>query len=182
MGDAMTDMDALRARSGWVWYFAYGSNMNAARLFDERLGGAGLPWGRRIGATLEGWRLAFNKPWSRFAGAGVANIVPDPSSATPGSLNEMPPEGLDVLDLFEGVAGGHYARRRVTVKLASGARVEAVTYVAEAGLRDGLAPARAYLDHLLAGADLLPDDHLARLRAIRCIDGLAESPALPATP
>lgn len=170
MGDAQT-------RPGWVWYFAYGSNMDATRLFETRLAAEGVPGGRRVAGRLAGWRLAFNKPWSRFPGAGVANIVPDASAETPGTLNEMPPQGLDVLDHYEGVAGGHYARRLVRVRLASGETVDAVTYVAESGLVEGLRPARAYLDHLLAGADLLPADHLAQLNALPGIDGLAERPA-----
>ena len=162
-------------RTGWLWYFAYGSNMNPRRLFDARLGPAGVSWGRRAAGRLDGWRLAFNKPWARFAGAGVANIVPDVSAHAFGTLNELPPEGLDVLDRYEGVAGGHYSRRAVTVRLGS-ADVAAVTYVAEAGLTDGLRPACAYLAHLLAGNDLLPGDYMRALAAQNCLD-IEERPA-----
>ena len=46
---------------GVNWYFAYGSNMNAARLFEERLKPEGVAAGERIAGRLDGWRLAFNK-------------------------------------------------------------------------------------------------------------------------
>jgi gamma-glutamylcyclotransferase (GGCT)/AIG2-like uncharacterized protein YtfP len=156
-------------RAGWLWYFAYGSNMNPQRLFDARLARDGVPWGRRVAGRLDGWRLAFNKPWSRFPGAGVANIVPDAAARVFGTLNEMPPEGLDVLDRFEGVAGGHYARRNVAVRIGD-ADVAAVTYVADGGLADGLRPACSYLAHLLAGNDLLPGDYVRALAAQNCLE------------
>ena len=44
---------------GWVWYFAYGSNMNPARLFEQRLGGAGVGHGPRIAGRLMDWALCF---------------------------------------------------------------------------------------------------------------------------
>ena len=73
-----------------------------------------------------------------------------------GALNEMPPEGFDVLDVWEGVAGGHYERRVVAVVRAdTGETIEAVTYVALL-VGHGLRPTRDYLGHLLAGRDLLP--------------------------
>ena len=43
------------------WYFAYGSNMDANRLFDERLVPEGVARGDRIGGRLDGWRLTFDK-------------------------------------------------------------------------------------------------------------------------
>ncbi len=160
-------------REGWIWYFAYGSNMDAARLFDARLAKAGVAWGRREGGRLDDWRLAFNKRWNKFPGAGVANIVPDPAARVFGTLNEMPPAGLDVLDGYEGVAGGHYARLAVRIVHAGGA-VDAVTYVATGDLADGLDPACAYLAHLLAGRDLLPEAYLRLLAARTCLDGIPE--------
>lgn len=153
---------------GWVWYFAYGSNMDPARLFEARLGGAGVPHGARIAGRLEGWALRFNLPASAAQGAGYANIVEAAGAATPGTLNAIPPEGLTVLDRYEGVASGHYARLTVTVLAADGPR-EAVTYVAHHRLREGLRPTRAYLAHLLAGGDLLPAQHLAWLGALPCL-------------
>jgi gamma-glutamylcyclotransferase len=53
------------------WYFAYGSNMNAVRLFEERLQPEGVPRGERIAGRLDGWRLAFNKRARAPLGASV---------------------------------------------------------------------------------------------------------------
>jgi hypothetical protein len=82
----------------------------------------------------------------------------------------MAPAGLAVLDEWEGVAGGHYARMNAAVvRTDDGTTVEAVTYVAlKTG--DGLRPTREYLGHLLAGRDLLPADYCRRLAATPTFD------------
>ncbi len=89
-----------------IWYFAYGSNMNPARLVDGRLRREGVDLGRRIGGRLDGWRLTFDKSRRSPSGSGVGNIVPVPGGCVHGTLNEMPDAGLAVLDVWEGVAGG----------------------------------------------------------------------------
>ena len=149
------------------WYFAYGSNMDAARLFDERLVPEGIPAGERIAGRLDGWRLAFNKRVRIPAGSGAGNIVriTVEGAAVFGTLNWLPEAGFVVLDRYEGVAAGHYERRTVAVtRLDSAEPVEAITYVA---LLTGeeLRPTRAYLAHLLAGRDLLPADYVRWLVA-----------------
>ena len=152
------------------WYFAYGSNMNAARLFEERLKPEGVARGERIAGWLDGWRLAFNKRARLPPGAGAGNIVPAPGEVVHGTLNLLPPKGFEILDRYEGVAGGHYERRLVPVVRAdSGATIEAVTYVALL-VGEELRPTRDYLGHLLAGRDLLPADYCARLGATLTID------------
>ena len=166
-------------QTGFRWYFAYGSNMNPARLFGERMTGHGVPHGRRLAASLPGWRLAFNKPWSRFEGAGAANIVRDPASITHGTINELPDAGFEVLDRYEGVAGGHYVREDVTVLNGEGQPCAAITYVSRYRLTEGLSPACVYLGHLLAGRDLLPADYSEALARIPCIPDLAETPLPP---
>jgi hypothetical protein len=152
------------------WYFAYGSNMNAQRLFEERLKPEGVPGGERVAGRLDGWRLAFNKRARLPLGAGAGNIVPAVGESVHGTLNLLPPKGFEILDRYEGVAGGHYERRLVPVVRAdTGAPVDAVTYVALL-VGDELRPTRDYLGHLLAGRDLLPDDYCARLGATPTID------------
>jgi gamma-glutamylcyclotransferase len=152
------------------WYFAYGSNMNAARLFEERLKPEGVPRGERIAGRLDGWRLAFNKRARAPSGAGAGNIVPAAGESVHGTLNLLPRKGFEILDRYEGVAGGHYERRIVPVVRAdTGQTVEAVTYVA-LSVSEGLRPTRDYLGHLLAGRDLLPADYCARLGTTPTID------------
>src|SRR5205807_5251707 len=103
-------------------------------------------------------------------GAGAGNIVAAPGGIVHGTLNEMPSAGLDVLDVWEGVAGGHYERRTVgVVRADTGETIEAVTYVALL-VSEGLRPTRDYLGHLLAGRDLLPADYWERLRVTLTLD------------
>ncbi|HSI00168.1 MAG TPA: gamma-glutamylcyclotransferase family protein [Reyranella sp.] len=153
-----------------IWYFAYGSNMNPARLADQRLKERAVRMGRRIGGRLDGWRLVFNKVARAPAGAAAANIVEASGEVVHGSLNEMPDAGLEVLDIWEGVAGGHYERRAVPVVRAdTGETVEAVAYVA-LKVGDGLKPTREYLSHLLAGSGLLPVGYREKLKEIPTLD------------
>jgi gamma-glutamylcyclotransferase len=153
------------------WYFAYGSNMNAARLIDDRLKGGGVAdRPQRIGGQLDGWRLAFNKRVQTPAGAGAGNIVQAPAGVVYGTLNALPAKGFEILDHWEGVAAGHYERRTVPVVRADiGESVEAIAYVA-LRVGEGLRPTRAYLAHLLAGRDLLPTDYWEKLQATPTLD------------
>lgn len=152
------------------WYFAYGSNMSAARLFDERLVPAGVAAGERIGGRLDGWRLAFNKRVRDPAGSGAGNIVAAEGASVFGTLNRLSAAGFAVLDRYEGVATGHYQPRAVAVRrLDTGEVLEAITYVALLIGQD-LKPTRAYLGHLLAGRDLLPPDYVRQLAATPTFD------------
>jgi len=155
---------------GLSWYFAYGSNMNVIRLFDDRLKPVGVSAGERVAGRLDGWQLAFNKRARAPLGAGAGNIVVAPGEAVHGTLNLLPAEGFEVLDRYEGVAGGHYERRMVPVLRGdTGAIVEAITYVALL-TGEGLRPTREYLGHLLAGRDLLPADYFRRLSETLTLD------------
>ncbi|WP_341705502.1 gamma-glutamylcyclotransferase family protein [Ferrovibrio sp.] len=151
-----------------VWYFAYGSNMNPARLADDRLLPRGVRVEQRLPASLPGWALAFNKPWAKFNGAGAANIVPREGGLVWGTINLMAPAGLDVLDEYEGVATGQYRRQPMTVFGADGRPVETITYIAENVAAQDLLPHREYLAHLLAGRDLLPAGYVAMLERQPC--------------
>ena len=155
---------------GLSWYFAYGSNMSAARLFEERLKPEGVAMGERVAGRLDGWRLAFNKKARTPPGAGAGNIVTAPGAIVHGTLNLLPSRGFEILDKYEGVAGGHYERQRVrVVRGPDGASVEAITYVALV-VAEELRPTRLYLGHLLAGRDLLPADYFRRLSETPTLD------------
>lgn len=158
---------------GLIWYFAYGSNMDVARLFEDRLKPQGVVADERIGGRLDGWRLTFDKQVTRPGaplGTGAGNIVPAAAEVVYGTLNALPSKGFEVLDVYEGVAGGHYERRSMpVVRMDNGETVEAITYVA-LKVAEGLKPTRAYLVHLLAGRDLLPADYWDRLRTTPTLD------------
>ena len=162
--------------SGDVWYFAYGSNMDITRLYDARLKPRGVPVKARRLGRLDGWQLVFNKTWHKFSGGGAANIMRAADQVIYGTLNLMPPEGLDVLDHYEGVAAGHYERRALTVfDCEAGHDVETIAYIGVNELDPTLIPPRFYLDHLLAGRDLLPTDYAAWLAAHKTLDVMAEA-------
>lgn len=155
---------------GLTWYFAYGSNMDPARLFEQRLAPKGVPRGERIAGRLDGWRLVFDKPSRLLKGGAAANIVVAEGEVVHGTLNALPDAGFEVLHIYEGVAGGHYERRTVrVVRPDTGEEVEAIVYVALVR-GEGLKPQRAYLDCLLAGRDLLPPDYWEQLAATPTFD------------
>ena len=161
--------------NGPVWYFAYGSNMDLARLETARLVPEGLQVKERVLGHVEGWQLVFNKPWAKFSGGGAANIMPHDSDHVYGTLNLMDARGLDVLDHYEGVAGRHYLRAPLRVaRPAFGDTVEAVVYLAQGVADAPLIPPRFYLDHLLAGRDLLPHTYVSRLEAFATLPIFSE--------
>lgn len=153
-----------------TWYFAYGSNMDPVRLFDQRLEPRGVPRGERIAGRLDGWRLIFDKPSRHLKGAAAANIVPGEGGVVHGTLNALPDAGFAVLDIYEGVADRHYERRTIqVVRGDTGEAVEAIVYVALIQ-GEALKPQRAYLECLLAGRDLLPPDYWEQLAATPTVD------------
>src|SRR3954453_24261260 len=114
-----------------VWYFAYGSNMNLDRLERDRLAPEGVQIKQRILGRLDGWTLAFNKPWLNFKGGGAANIMPSDGGEVYGTLNLIHLDGLEILDRYEGVARNQYTRNQLAIERpATGDRVDAAAYIA----------------------------------------------------
>ncbi len=162
------DLAASPRHGGALYYFAYGSNMNPARL-AERLSRCGEHLLERRCGTLDGWRLAFDKVSSQQDWVGYANVVQAAGCRVEGTLNAMRPKAIETLDAIE-LVPHHYRRVRVLVRDAgTGTRLPAFTYVANPGMvRPNLKPTRDYIAHLLAGADVLPDSYLETLRAMEC--------------
>jgi gamma-glutamylcyclotransferase (GGCT)/AIG2-like uncharacterized protein YtfP len=157
-----------------IFYFAYGSNLDALRK-EERTG--------RIReakkARLTGYRLTFNKRADN--GAVYANVVCEPGSEVWGVVYLCAPETLDRLDDFEGVSGGHYERSPVEVEIADGGVVQAIIYVAGAKFicMEGR-PTASYLGHIIDGArgHGLPDayiKHVERIAAGKAPRGASNS-------
>jgi gamma-glutamylcyclotransferase (GGCT)/AIG2-like uncharacterized protein YtfP len=140
-------------------YFAYGSNMDPERMRER-----GVKFSIREHAILEGWRLEFNKMASRNPYEGYANIMRDKRCVVEGIIYEIPSSDIAKLDCCEGYPF-HYDKIKVRVKLDSGQEVEAVTYIAQPDkIRSGLKPSKEYLNHLLKGCNILPEEYCARLR------------------
>ncbi len=138
------------------WYFAYGSNLDTAKMVNRT---GPIREARR--ARLAGYRLAFNK--KSLDGTGKANIVSDPAGTVWGVVYLTAPEALSILDKYEGVAGGHYQRKAVHVRVDDNGEIEAVTYVAgSAFVDDSLSPSCDYLQTILSGAreHKLPDEYI----------------------
>ena len=147
------------------FYFAYGSNMDPARVAARGLSAIAMR-----GAVLSGHRLVFDKHASDHWGSAHANLVPDPIATVEGVLYELA-DGREIekMDVFERTPV-NYRRERVAVE-SGGARIVAWTYFANPAVRrDGLRPRRDYLAHLLAGRAFLSGDYVRRLEAIACVD------------
>lgn len=141
-------------------HFAYGSNMDPARI-KKRIGRA--PVARP--ASLRGYELRFNKQVQCKPGIGYANIVEAADKTVCGVLYDLTKEELDSIDKCEGVHSGHYLPANVQVEIENGQPISAVTYIACADrVAAGLLPERCYLDHLLAGREYLPPEYLERLK------------------
>lgn len=149
------------------YYFAYGSNLDVSRLETDRLNKAGISSASRELGRLDGYELVFNKPSAYFVGAGAANIQPNPEAHIFGTLNLMPEAGFDILDIYENVKTEQYERLEVDVfHVASNSMVKAITYISLKHNVDGLKPRTGYMNHILAGADVLPAAYVAYLQSL----------------
>lgn len=147
------------------FYFAYGSNMNPQRVAER-----GLRFDRVCGASLAGMRLSFDKQSREHPHCGHANLTFDRNDTVEGVLYALHDDAeIARMDRFE-QAPINYSRDVVVVTSAS-ERIAAWTYFANPAVtRNGLRPARIYLEHLLAGRPYLSPGYFERLRGTRCVD------------
>jgi len=134
-------------------YFAYGSNMSSARLFER------IPSARSLGAArLEGFRLAGNKLGSD--GTGKANLVVDLQSVAWGVIYALPASEWPRLDRFE----PGYLRQLAKLRDLRDQTHAAQLYLAQAPGPD-LPMHPWYREHLIEGAreHELPSDYIAWL-------------------
>ena len=145
-------------------YFAYGSNMDPARVRER-----GIAFDRVLPGILHGVRLAFDKRSRTHAGAGHANIRFCRGDSVAGVLYRLESaEEILSMDPFE-AAPRHYGRDAVSVQTPEG-DMAAWTYFANAAVTvPGLKPPRWYLDHMLAGREYLPQDYVLRLESVECL-------------
>lgn len=121
-------------------YFAYGSNINLVQMKFR------CPNAERITpVTLRDYSLSFR-------GAGFATVLPEEGSEVKGLLWEITEKCERVLDLYEGVADGHYSKQEVTVRDALGNEFSAMVYVmTEERSQVVCFPHTAYHDGILEG-------------------------------
>lgn len=150
------------------WYFAYGSNMQAATLRGRR----GVAWRRAVAARVRGWRVVFDKPPIVPLPHAFANLVPDAAAESFGVAFEVGAADLARIEVTEGVPIGNY--RPVVVPVEPLAPIpdpprQAFSLTSER--RDpSRRPSARYMAIVIAGAceHGLPPAWVARLRAVRC--------------
>ncbi len=135
------------------YYFAYGSNMNSARVEKRE-----MPFLEYHSGVLHDFVLRFNKRSAKYPGAASANVVAAPGEMVQGVLYRLPaPHSIEMMDPFEGYPV-RYDRQRLPVLYGDDV-CHAWVYLANADyIAEGLMPARWYLEHLLAGRPHLTDE------------------------
>ncbi len=138
-------------------YFAYGSNMNTARM-QSRIPTA-VPTGA---AFVQDRKLVCNKLGRD--GSGKANLARQPGHMVHGVLYELPPEDIKVLDAIE----GGYRRISIWVNAGEKKPARAETYEAEVLTHDPV-PFDWYQEHILTGAREhgLPEEYVRQLEQIQ---------------
>lgn len=144
-----------------MWYFAYGSNLNAHAVAEWCRHYGLRPPSMKAGraAVVENYRLCF-PIYSEYWGGGIADIVYDPGKSVAGVLYDLSAAELKVLDRKVGrkvdqgeVESGVYRRVEVSVRaMGRGEAVNAITYQGTAGDRGHIPPTRHYMDLVIQGA------------------------------
>lgn len=141
------------------WYFAYGSNMNPARMQAR-----GLSVVEALPGRLPGYGLCFNKrAMDRAPGRAYANIRHQRDAVVEGVLYRLQDaDEIVKLDHFEGTPI-YYSRECMPVLTNHGVQ-PAWVYIANPVFRaEGLLPSADYLAHLLAGRKLLSERYWSAL-------------------
>ncbi len=147
-------------------YFAYGSNMSAARLKERVPSASALETGFLYGHTL-----AFHKV-GRKDGTGKcdAHHTGAPSDYLMGVIYRIDPDHLSSLDRIEGLGNG-YKAKDVTIMSVSDKKIKAFTYIAT-NINEDLKPFHWYKHHVLCGAreNNLPSDYIEKISLVESID------------
>ena len=138
-----------------IYYFAYGSNMNVARMI-ERVGEFTII-GRGV---LIDYQLAFNKIALGKIGEGYANVMASSGDLVEGVIYQF--DEIRKLDKPEGYPI-HYDRKLMTISIDDGF-VQAWVYLARSSrISEGLKPSKSYLDHILLGKEYLSEAYFQKL-------------------
>jgi len=139
-------------------YFAYGSNMNPARVAQR-----GLSVRHATGGRLADYHLVFNKMSRDHTGLGHANIQFRRGATTEGVLYELATvEEIAKMDPYER-APWNYGRDVVQIQHGDGVTWAWTYFANPAVIRHDLLPPLEYLEHLLAGRPYLSDQYLDML-------------------
>jgi len=161
----------------WVWYFAYGSNMQSATFRGRR----GIEPRRAHAVRARGWRLVLDKPPLVSVGHSFANVVPDDAATAYGVIYEISTEDLAHVEYSEGVQIGNYCRADIEVEVLASPQesLRAVTLTSDKR-GQGLQPSLRYMGLLIEGAleHALPEEWVTMLRAVPAIEESDEAKAV----
>ena len=142
-----------------ILYFAYGSNMSAARM-KQRLG-----WeASRRAATLRDFELVFDQVGFNAPAWSPANIRSEQGGLVEGMVYEVEEKDLKILDGYE----KYYQRLEVKVMEVKGKNLDAVTYLSKKS-RGEKPPTQEYLNFLLEGKSFLSREYFDKLSRIQVI-------------
>ena len=145
------------------FYFAYGSNMDAAAMR------ARCPKSKPLGRA----RLARH----RFAlmADGHATVVRDPAGETHGVLYDLALPDVHALDRYEDVSRGLYRKANQPVLRADGSPVRALVYIGAAPAAAGPPKKPGYMERVIAAARAaeLPAPYVDFLRSLLSGGGIA---------
>lgn len=146
-------------------YFAYGSNMSSYRMINERK----INFVSRRFATLENYKLVFNKVSKNNGNLGFANIIESTGEIVEGALYEIDDYFIKIIDRFEGFPN-HYYRKNIQV-ICDNKITEAITYIANpAMLKNNIKPDKKYLSYILEGKDILSEEYYKKLKLTETLD------------
>jgi hypothetical protein len=144
-----------------MWYFAYGSNLNARAVADwcRHYGQRPLAMKDARPAVLDNYRLCF-PIFSEYWQGGIGDIVYDPGKYVAGALFDLSESDLRLLDQKverrldpNGKETGIYKRIEVTVSpLGKGEPVTAITYQGTNIEKYHIPPTQHYMDLVIQGA------------------------------
>ena len=149
-----------------IYYFAYGSNLDALQM-RERCPDCRLV----VAGRLSGYRLGFTRHSSGW-NCGVADILPSDGREVWGLVYELLPGDLDLLDQYEGCPHA-YSRFETTIT-ANGRSLPLVWVYSVREKRNFVPPSQAYLAILKRAAREhgFPDSYLRELEEIPIKDFL----------
>ncbi len=144
---------------GYEFYYAYGSNMDEAKMVDR------CPSAESHGiGTLVGHELVFNRKGD-FVEGGVASVVRNPTENVYGKIYTMSDEDLQQLDDEEVKTSYHRVPKSILTE--DGEVVECYMYVT---FPQGIMTADpGYLEGMIAAAGKvgLPDEYISELKSFR---------------
>ena len=148
-----------------IKYFSYGSNISDYRMKTER----NINFSSRKFATLENYKLVFNKVSKKNCYLGFANVVPSNGDIVEGALYEIEESDIQRIDRFEGHPL-HYTREEIEV-FCEGEKGKAIIYIANPSMiRKNILPDKNYMKYILEGKDIFSSDYYENLSKTTTLD------------